>query len=555
MNPVTVYIATTASPVAIQRITEEDPEVNSVICLAGKAVSLPISGAYDAFVRNPTGVIQRDFGHSAYRIDVSDKIDEGYSWQLGVFTAHALQRTARLAPPGENAETVVIATGEVDRDLNLHPVDGVAEKIKILGERLPELTGNASKLVIAVPAGTEGPWRQAFGTTELAGGLSPEIMAVGNAGDLLDRLGLSHTAGPAKNGTGSQIDVAVQQPNRRGKILLLAIALIMVAMVAVAGGAAYSPEIKAWVTNLSNPPVLKPAEPAEPTPAPSVVTNSKPTQTTSPAPIIQPTSAPSSSQAPTPRPEPTPPELTTKIAEQIKPRKGSLPPKPMPPTTRTKAKKNDRIEEARLPATRTNPINVSIVELRAPPGYSCASVRNGRIEPIRLAVASNNSRRLAPSSQKNLCTVEIRAVTEDNATHVYGRYMRWTQTRPNEGPPDKIIDLGPRRRSVHWTVDIPDQLDRSAVFRVVLFTTAKEFTPSRRVLSRLTRLSPRDKKVRKTLRRLRKRGITITMRRFRVIPERDRLPTPTIDPRDNDLRPSPSGGFRSPPGFPPPPRR
>ena len=110
MKPVTVYIATTASLVAIQRITEEDPQVNSVICLAGKAISLPISGAYDAFVRNPTGVIQRDFGHSAYRIDVSDTIEEGYSWQLGVFAAHALQRAGRLVPPGEPTETIIIAT-------------------------------------------------------------------------------------------------------------------------------------------------------------------------------------------------------------------------------------------------------------------------------------------------------------------------------------------------------------------------------------------------------------------------------------------------------------
>ena len=223
----------------------------------------------------------------------------------------------------------------------------------------------------------------------------------------------------------------------------------------------------------------------------------------------------------------------------------------MSPTTRKKATKYDRIEEARLPTTRTSPINVSIVELRAPPGYSCTSVRNGRIKPVRLAVARGNNRRLAPLSQKNLCTVEVRAVTDDSATHVYGRYMRWTKTRPTEGPPDKIIDLGPRRRSVRWTVDIPDQLDRSVFFRVVLFTTAKEFTPSRRVLSRLTRLNPRDKKVRKILQRLRKRGITITMRRFRVIPKGNRLPTSTIDPRDHDLRPSPTGEFRSQPGLPP----
>ncbi|HJP53297.1 MAG TPA: hypothetical protein QF556_01070, partial [Rhodospirillales bacterium] len=90
MNAVRVYIATTQGPSEVQRIAEEDPKVRSVVCLDGTSEALPISAAYDAFVRKPTGVIEKNFGHSVYRLDVSERISDGKSWQLGFFAAHAL---------------------------------------------------------------------------------------------------------------------------------------------------------------------------------------------------------------------------------------------------------------------------------------------------------------------------------------------------------------------------------------------------------------------------------------------------------------------------------
>ena len=80
MSAIRVVVLTTNGPAAVERITEEDPEVSSVICLSGKAVALPVSSAYDAFVREPTGVVQHHFGHRAYRVDVDAMIAEGYSW-------------------------------------------------------------------------------------------------------------------------------------------------------------------------------------------------------------------------------------------------------------------------------------------------------------------------------------------------------------------------------------------------------------------------------------------------------------------------------------------
>lgn len=125
-----VFIATTEGPSEVQSISEEDPAVRSVVCLDGKANALPISAAYDGFVRQPTGVIERDFGHAAFRVDVADPISSGLSWQLGLYAAHLLLASGRLAHSDAEASEFAWLSGEVDRNLNVHPVSGISKKIK-----------------------------------------------------------------------------------------------------------------------------------------------------------------------------------------------------------------------------------------------------------------------------------------------------------------------------------------------------------------------------------------------------------------------------------------
>jgi hypothetical protein len=124
-----VYIGTTEGPAEVLRVTPEDPKVRSVVCLDGKTVALPIARNYDSFVREPTGVVEKYFGHAAFRIDVGAPIEMGNSWQLGVFAAHALFAQNRLARAGERAEGAIWLTGEVDRALTVNPVDHIDEKI------------------------------------------------------------------------------------------------------------------------------------------------------------------------------------------------------------------------------------------------------------------------------------------------------------------------------------------------------------------------------------------------------------------------------------------
>jgi hypothetical protein len=146
-----VYIPTTEGPSEIQRITPEDPDVRSVICLDGKAIALPISADYDAFVRAPTGVIEARFGQSVFRLDVSQDVTDGLSWQLAVYAAHALQAAGKFAMREQAAHRAIWLTGEVDCALNIRPVDHVARKLRQSGRLITDLAMAGTPLTIYVP--------------------------------------------------------------------------------------------------------------------------------------------------------------------------------------------------------------------------------------------------------------------------------------------------------------------------------------------------------------------------------------------------------------------
>jgi hypothetical protein len=165
-----VLIATTEGAVFIQRITAEDLGVQSVICLDGTAQVLPISAAYHAFVRRGSGVIARDFGHDAFRIDVGARIDQGHSWQLPVYLAHALQAQDCLGDgrpqPGDR---VLWATGEVDMDLVVRPVAGVAQKLAHAIAPVRALRERGIEVQLLLPSGNVG---ESAGQAEELGGVA-----------------------------------------------------------------------------------------------------------------------------------------------------------------------------------------------------------------------------------------------------------------------------------------------------------------------------------------------------------------------------------------------
>jgi len=145
-----LLIPTTRHAVEILSITVEDPEIRSVICLNDSFQPLPISTGYDQFVRRPTGVIEKLLGPASYRVDVSAPITQGDSWQLGFCLAHLLHHQGRFS--AEDAAVTVWATGEIDPQFGVRPVEHIAAKIEVSRPLLEAESLAGRKLVLLTAA-------------------------------------------------------------------------------------------------------------------------------------------------------------------------------------------------------------------------------------------------------------------------------------------------------------------------------------------------------------------------------------------------------------------
>ena len=148
-----VYVGTTEGPVAIERITREAAP-NSAMCIGRSTREATASTGYEAFVKQPSGVIERELGPyspGAFRLDVSADIGDGDSWQLGVFVAHALAVEGRLAEYHEDADTALWLTGEVANDLEVKPVGHVPDKLRASRAEFEALASSGMPVTLIVP--------------------------------------------------------------------------------------------------------------------------------------------------------------------------------------------------------------------------------------------------------------------------------------------------------------------------------------------------------------------------------------------------------------------
>jgi hypothetical protein len=144
---VRVVIPTDRWPVEVLRLIHEPALDRAVAFVKGTSLAL-INEHYRAFVAKGTGVVERFYGHKGYRLDLSDTIDTGSSWQLGVLLAHALHAAGHLAQDGEAADTLLWATGAVSAiDLSIHRVDKMQEKLELLLNDPPKV----NRLIVAWP--------------------------------------------------------------------------------------------------------------------------------------------------------------------------------------------------------------------------------------------------------------------------------------------------------------------------------------------------------------------------------------------------------------------
>ncbi len=151
MTGVRVYIATTEGPAMVQRIAEEDPDVQSLVCVDGGIEKLPISRGYHAFVARGTGIIERLYGHPAYRVDVDRAVDEGDSWQLPLLIAHHLGHRGRLCGSDTDPGTVLWATGTVNADCAVGRVNAVLDKLEAARPLFRACRDAGVPVILAVP--------------------------------------------------------------------------------------------------------------------------------------------------------------------------------------------------------------------------------------------------------------------------------------------------------------------------------------------------------------------------------------------------------------------
>ncbi len=230
MKRIAVFVATTAGPVRVERITRERAP-QSMVCLNRTSTVLPISAAYDSFVRPGSGVIERSFGPfepGAFRLDVAAPIESGESWQLGFFIAHALCPTPEggTLATAEQADAIIWLTGHVDCDLAVGPVGHLPEKIHASREAFADWRAVGRPVSVFVPAGADHD--AVYGAGVPAG---VDIIAVHTAEEVLAALGVAMGGPPVARGNTLPAHPATV---RRAPARLLAGGLVLSVAAAVA---------------------------------------------------------------------------------------------------------------------------------------------------------------------------------------------------------------------------------------------------------------------------------------------------------------------------------
>lgn len=201
-----VVIATTAGPALIERITPEFAP-QSMVCLGRSSEVLAISHDYDDFVRPGSGVIMREFSKaagtaSAFRLDLSQRIGTGKSWQLAVFCAHALHFASdcTLSNPQE-AETILWLTGMVDYDLNIAAVGNIAEKVDASRDFLISCLDQGKRVVLGAHPENAKEFPAGF-----------EVIRIARTQDLLAIFDLSQSSKVAEKTSAVPVKIAQRNP-------------------------------------------------------------------------------------------------------------------------------------------------------------------------------------------------------------------------------------------------------------------------------------------------------------------------------------------------------
>jgi tetratricopeptide (TPR) repeat protein len=186
---VRTLIATTAGPIAVERIAAVNLLKQSRVYVWGGREPMDISTSYHNFVGEWISRLPKLDRESRFRLDLSGEIHDGNSWQFATFVAHALQSVGRLAgrDDADAAATVLAATGQLDSALGVGSVGYVEKKLRLIRGNPGVLTAlrQGRRVVVAVPEGNAAEARLEI---EELGKIEIEVHVVRHVEDLLAKL-------------------------------------------------------------------------------------------------------------------------------------------------------------------------------------------------------------------------------------------------------------------------------------------------------------------------------------------------------------------------------
>jgi len=404
MNKAAVYIATTAGPVRIERITVESVPWSEVFVGRGYKPLEHISSDYDKFVRIG-GPIDRAFvdvnktDDGSYRMDISGQIDAGNSWELAVLIAHGLNISSRLADIDDTPDEVIFLTGKVDTDLNISSVGHIFEKLKAAKLLIDDCVVRNCPICFVAPLDDQ----MRLGVDE-----DINVLQVENVQQVLKVLELGGKANELRATAPMHADEEKRKIISRPSLFVLMVLAILIGAVSlmvtgdfdINSDKAVSLEeaIEAITSSASSK-----AEPSMDQP-------------------VDPLQQPKSVQLATTEPEPT-------------------------------------ITQVTYP-------KISIIELRAPVGRTCAGVQFGRDTPLEVLVNVKNMKATA-SPLNGLCGLKFIAAlgSEDTkGAFVFSSDMGRFLTA-NVGFP---LSLGVHAftGNKEWLIDFPKRMDENFRYRV-----------------------------------------------------------------------------------------
>ncbi len=223
MSRVAVYILVTGPPVRIERVhPRAGPPRSEITVGQDYAQRLSATKDYDLFVSEagPVGQALGPFSPEHFRLQVSAAFDDGNSWELACFAAHALAKEARLAETDDEVDAALLLTGRIDLALAVGTVGHLKDKLEHARPVIEDWRGKNVPVTLVVPAADGLP---DAGTLPA----EVEIVRAAHVDDLMTRLNL-----PWSETAAAPPPIVDRAPAGRART---AVSLLVLAVFVVAG--------------------------------------------------------------------------------------------------------------------------------------------------------------------------------------------------------------------------------------------------------------------------------------------------------------------------------